>query len=432
MTIEFSNIDLLNRLDPEANYFEQQSINYSPIQPSNYISITDFNSLDTNSTNTLSLLTYNIRSFRRNHDHLTPLLNNYASYPDILSITESWFSENYTSELNGYVGFHTTRKGRAGGGTSIYVKSDISATDIKEFCFCTSIIESCAVKLSFQNYELIILSIYRPPSHDINGFSNKLGEILTELRCKKVIILGDLNINLLLDNNPHIDNFISMLNSFHFMPHVTKPTHFPTAEGINPSLLDHIWTNLFSNCTTHIITGDFTNHLPVYFRITIPSNLRNKKELVKISFRLVNDETISRFNNLINNFNWNNIKDDDVNKYIDTFLHTVNSLYCKCFPLKIKYISRQHYECPWMTPELIKLTRLKSLYFNLWRAKIISTQENNFFKNRLTSILRSNKIKYYKALFEKLRHDMRKTWSLINNLATDKNTGCKHTIKTIL
>ena len=62
-----------------------------------------------NLSNNLSFLTYNIRSFCRNINSLKAMLNTYTSSPDILAITETWFSDSKMEELSGYLSFNQYR-----------------------------------------------------------------------------------------------------------------------------------------------------------------------------------------------------------------------------------------------------------------------------------------------------------------------------------
>ena len=70
------------------------------------------------------------------------------------------------------------------------------------------------------------------------------------------------------------------------------------------------------------------------------------------------------------------------------FQNTINDLYCKAFSLKTKLVSEKHYENRWITPEIISLLNAKSEYFNLFRLNLISADENNRFKNRVTNLIR--------------------------------------------
>ena len=76
-------------------------------------------------------------------------------------------------------------------------------------------------------------------------------------------------------------------------------------------------------------------------------------------------------------------------------------MYCHAFPLKTKYVSGKQSINPWMTPNLNKLIHIKSKYFNLYRLGFINKSENNYFKNKVKSIVGKSRSYYYKQLFER-------------------------------
>ena len=56
---------------------------------------------------------------------------------------------------------------------------------------------------------------------------------------------------------------------------------------------------------------------------------------------------------------------------------------------------------------------------------IITKTENNYFRNKVTSILRKSKITYYKRMFSNNQSNMKQTWYLINDLLSKKVSHSK-------
>ena len=129
---------------------------------------------------------------------------------------------------------------------------------------------------------------------------------------------------------------------------------------------------------------------------------------------MIDESTKNKFKNELESFNWDIIKGDDVDTYVENFIKVLNDLHCKSFPLKSKLISYKHYSNPWFTSGLKKLVSAKSKYFQLLRLKVISVQENNLFRNKVNSIIHKQKIKYRKDLFKKYKDNLTKSWKLIN------------------
>ena len=66
----------------------------------------------------------------------------------------------------------------------------------------------------------------------------------------------------------------------------------------------------------------------------------------------------------------------------------------------------------------------------MFRQGFLTKNENNFYKNKVNSLIAKSKVKYFKQLFERNRNDIRSTWKLINTI-TNK-TSNSHSIKSIL
>ena len=64
-------------------------------------------------------------------------------------------------------------------------------------------------------------------------------------------------------------------------------------------------------------------------------------------------------------------------------------------------------------------------YFKLYRRRLISREENNFYKNRCHSAIRQAKRNYFHRYFTNYKNDMRKYWRGIRNLIgkTDGRDG---------
>ena len=75
---------------------------------------------------------------------------------------------------------------------------------------------------------------------------------------------------------------------------------------------------------------------------------------------------------------------------------------------------------PWFTPDLFKLVQRKSVYFDMMQIGAISKQENNVFKNRCKTCIHKAKTAYYRNLLDRNFGNIRKTWSILNELMDNK------------
>ena len=411
--------DILDGIDPEINYIEGLFDSIQDRQQSKYVDVSKMNDNISNYKGYLSIMNYNIRSFRTNSDCFFNMFRERSAIPNILCLTETWFTEEYKEEIDGFSSSHVIRPLIKSGGVSLYIENKINFQVIPSFCKTTTNIELNCVEINVSNHSIFILGIYRPHSGTVSEFCGEITEIFEGgfFNGKTCVLLGDFNINLLSEEN-NVSNFINVMHSFHFLPLITKPTRFGV-NNVQPSLLDHVWFNSISfEYICNIVLNDITDHCPILFQVNLNNDELRNDEKIQIKFRLNNDETRNEFRISLSNFNWTSIKSNDVNTYYENYLRTLNTLYCSCFPIKIKYISKKQYLKPWITPNIHNLISLKSKYFHLLKLGMVSKSENNQFKNRVKLIIQKSKNKYYNDYFLRNRNNLKDTWKMLRNLTS--------------
>ena len=150
--------------------------------------------------------------------------------------------ENNVSDVDGYNSFHLTTTEQRGGGVFIYIKNSYKASKISSLTKIFSSFEVCTVNVFFNNCNVHLLGIYRPPNTNIQDFILELHNFLSVnfTNDSKFIITGDLNICLLTDSNYGVE-LLNMFQGLAFSPLIGKPTR---VVGTSNRLIDHIWSNI--------------------------------------------------------------------------------------------------------------------------------------------------------------------------------------------
>ena len=158
----------------------------------------------------------------------------------------------------------------------------------------------------------------------------------------------------------------------------------------------------------------------------IPLSMRKPihNKNIKITFRPFSELNLIKLINYVTNFDWNALQSENVDFFMLKFIEKLDFFYCKSFPVKIKHISRKTYENPWITNDILKLIRYKSLLFSLNKKGIILTKDFNMFKNKLQRTIGESKILYFDSAFHRSRNNIKKTWKLIKGL-TGSNLDVK-------
>ena len=345
--------DYLNELDPDTNYFESQ-LDENHIF-SSYFSFNEFtanNSVTLNDSNFISVFNQNIQSFNAHLDEFM-LLFNEKSMPDCFIFSETWHDGHTPVLIPGYTGFHTVRESRRSGGVSIFVKNSLNCELIKELSYINETIEVCTVKISSVNSQLILCGVYRPHSGTIENFSVLLENILENpiLNGVDCLIGGDLNVDIS-SRGGGVDFFIDMMRSHHFLQTIGEATR-PSLNGSTPSLLDHIWINNISNYNSGIIQSGITDHHTTFIMIPFACN-SNTSEKIKISFRDCSSMNQPNFEQKISEFNWDSIKSNNPEIYMQNFISRLNIMYRESFPIKTKFITQKYFKNPWHNKDVKK------------------------------------------------------------------------------
>lgn len=362
-------------------------------------------------------MNYNIRSYNRNFDTCCAFLESLYAVPDILILTETWFSEipSFTV-LDKFKSFHTVRSNIRGGGVSLLFDMKFKCTFLTELSICSDIIESCVVEIIINNKPIIIVAIYRPPSGSLIDFIDSMVSILSDVKLlrKDIIIAGDMNVNLLkVQSDPSVTNFIGTLQSLNFIPLVTNETRFDNNANVLPSCLDQIWTNKIIASSAGVIYYTITDHCPTF---AIWKFLSDNHSSVKhkISFRLESDENLMMFREYLSNYDWSyTLQIDDVDLSVEKFLCDLDVIYRRFFPLKVKFISSKRLSKPWLSHEILQMIKTKSRYFKLYKNNVIDYPCYRRYCNLVKSTIRCAKDRFYRQYFSNVNDDMRERWSKI-------------------
>ena len=420
-TNEFLNY---NDFDPDLNLIDHVMPTES--YGSLYYTVDDFN--DEVSKDELVLVSYNIRSFNRNFDSFEAMLSSLNVYPNVIVLSETWLSDDVN--MDGFKDFHTFRNDRRSGGVSVFCNESYNSEKLDEFCISTDEVESCAIKFEINNTKHIILAIYRPHMGTISNFNTRISEIISKFAPNDLIyVVGDLNINLLNLDYPEIVHFSTIMRSFYLVPVITEPTRFPPASlNQTPSLLDHIWVPINSKISikSGIILYDGTDHCPTFISFPYPKP-GSANDKIKLMFRDTNDTNMAIFGRAVRDDDWDALvpsSSDDVDNMTEKFIGRLNELYCLCFAIKIKYVGAKRFNKPWITNNNLQKIKEKSKAFKLFKAGLISDQENKSIRNRVNILVKHAKKDYFNNIFHRCSNDIGKTWKNIRKIiASNKRCG---------
>ena len=280
---------------------------------------------------------YNVQSIFSKLEILQAELSEF----DILAFTETWLSPSIdTNELLLHSFNTPERKDRTcdnHGGVIIYVKDSLyykRREDLEP-----RNIESIWLELTINRKHVLFGLFYRPPNSNSNYFSDIEDSIALAVDSpgiSEIIITGDFNLNLL---NPQTARKInSICTQFSFYQSIIQPTHFTENSS---SLIDILLVNnknylIVSGVGDPFLNQEIRYHCPIYgiFKFSKPKFISFTRHIWQYdqgNYELLHNKAAL--------FDWDHIKDNDINIYANNINTTVISLAKECIPnrcIKIK------------------------------------------------------------------------------------------------
>ena len=149
--------------------------------------------------------------------------------------------------------------------------------DLKNKCDCMHCkIENKWLRFNINGQAVIVGGIYRHPNGNPQHFSNALKNTISQIHDDTLaIILGDININLLLESDEKVETYLNNYLEKSFIPCITLPTRI---RDHSATLIDHIFLKcprklLQNKCSSGNLIFDVSDHLPNFmlFIINVPS-----------------------------------------------------------------------------------------------------------------------------------------------------------------
>lgn len=352
---------------------------------------------------------------------------------DICCFSETFLKnhESETVQLEGYIkAAHFSRKKVCRGGVCIYVKNQISYNKL-DWINEMSIekhFECCGITVSDLNYTVVC--VYRTPGSNLNlfiqCFENLLHKLTLRTRAipKKVLILGDFNINLLERNNKS-ELFINTINFFNLHPTITEATRI-TAHS--QTCIDNILTNI-KRYKTEVLNVGISDHTAQLISVT--SNL-SFKEKYWFSERRKVDLYLNIFLKYLSQINFSEVfKYDEPNKAYSEFIELYSLIFKLCIPLekvKITYKKRPNW----------KTSGIKIASKNKRRIYLQTQKEKNnqklgeykmYCKTLKKVICTSRKISNIRYI-NRSTNKSKATWGIIKQ-HTSSNNNIKTTVESI-
>jgi len=236
-----------------------------------------------------------------------------------------------------------------------------------------------------------------------------------------VFIVGDMNIDVI-NNTVYGQDFEALCRAYSFVPLIKVPTH---VTQFSSSCLDHIWYNKLNYIESGAFDVDITDHYPIFACLPIVSV---QKSYMTKYFRDHGPAAISDLRSKIAasvDFRGGVVRYEGANidDAVSGFLEKLYEIYNRSCPIRSKQVSLNSYLKPWITKELKICIRRKHMLYRQFKLGQVSTEYYKTFRNHVTGLTRSLKIKYFRNKFRTKVGDPAAMWRNINSLMSSIYCG---------
>ena len=387
----------------------------------------------------LNILHLNIRSFNKNNDSLTLLLNDLQDrgiIVHLIGMCESFLTDTMKAmaNLENYTAFHKCRVNKSGGGVSLFVHDSVTLIGPISSPFNDNF-ESIMLEVMYKGKRIQISEFNRPPNCPQSILDSGLQEIVRlSDKYDLSVLCTDQNLDLLKTHlyKPSRD-FLSFMLDNEFVPYIMKPTRVTHCSS---TLIDNIYIRrknkvLMKNYSYILIDG-MSDHFPCFVSYEL---YRSKpyENYITMEKRKLDDVNVARIQQDLLFHDWSDVDSLNVNDGYSYLNKVVTDMMDKHAPkklVKVK-IDDKFYE-PWMTVGIKRSNRKCRLLCNKARCSGLMSDQQLYkdYRNALNRIKLHEKRVHYESVFQKIGKNSKLLWNVIHGVLKKANN--KHHIGELL
>lgn len=354
----------------------------------------------------------NVRSLRKHLDELTSLVSAFKRTIHAIVLTESWLEIDHISVVNipGYNVIHSIRNTSdgfsIGGGVSIFILADLTYNVVYENVEDNN--NLIVINLPLQ--KMFLCGIYNNPRSNIDLFLDKIHDITSKF--KKLIIFGDFNINLLNFNDNKVNLYTSIIHSNGCIFLNKLSTEFATRISNTVStVIDHVITDLVQyNYSFFLSPTCISDHEMIL--LSFNKMTTKKKEIQK---KIIIDYNTIAESSVLNSVN-------DCSSFVELiqFIQKIIKENTKT----INIANNKKFKNPWMNKNILVTMKIRDMFYKIkkkYPSDIYVLNKFIFYRNKVANLVKSAKKSYYNNLFENSGNNLKKTWSIVNELIGNKS-----------
>merc|ERR1712240_460962 len=285
-----------------------------------------------------------------------------------------------------------------------------------------NVVENKWISCKVDNQNIIIGGIYRHSNQNIESFNNALKSTIEKINDNTLtIILGDINIDLIEENDANVNCYLNNYFENNFIPLITLPTRITHHSA---TLIDHIFVKIpkkliQNKCSSGNLIADIADHLPnfAFIDIKIPS-IKNRPII-----RLFTQNRINTFNEcLISEPSLiSPVELTDTNSSLNTFSTNYLALFDKYFPY-VRMSKKSFKDKPYITSGIKVSIRRRNKLFKKYKNQPNDVNQAAWrrLKNKITELIKRSEQLYYKKLLSGHTNCSKSLWNTFGKILNSK------------
>ena len=335
---------------------------------------------------------------------------------------------------------------KKGGAAILIIKNKFKSVNVSDNhsiqlnCECSKCeIQNKWVEIGTNKNKIVVGCIYRHPRGNLDHFNEALSKSLKLVDNDSIgIVGGDINIDLIKNTIPTVDNYIDACLENNFIHTITMPTRITDHTA---TLIDHLLLklplNLIDNKTSSgILISDISDHLPCFLAIDVNIQSSKNRPFTRIFSKrnidkftngqsseppLLSEQIIKRIDEIISTNNRELISESEYNDIFKQLIFNLQTLRDKYFPLT-RVSKKKFKEKPYLTKGLKVSIRHKN---RLLKNKLNNSNELTKYKwrkyrNLVTKLIRKQETEYYKSILSDKKKKNRALWDTFGNILSTK------------
>lgn len=376
--------------------------------------------------NKLSIFHQNIAGALNKQDNLICVLDSLSKDVgslDVICLTETYIRKGTENNLKikQYDLAASFSRENKRGGVIILVKNDLRFRKLNDLNSISQafIFECCGIELIDHGIIIVGLYTHKTPTSPKSMFFKKLLDLLyiiTRNKRKKVILCGDININILIKSLISVE-LCRLLELYNIKTHINQPTRITKT---SKTCLDQIMSNI-DNGTAQVHDLGLSDHTAQSFTF----NLNKSRDPPPLFwFDYVRDYSLDnklKFLKYLSSLTFTEIYSVDISPD-NAFKHFFDMyvlLYNLCFPVTKVRKSSNHFRNNWISKGIKKCTHIKRKLHLLCRKRLINKTYYKDYSKILRKCMRlSQKIGNTKYIVS-AQNKCKAAWNIVKRYTTD-------------